>query len=590
MTGRPLIGPLLDTDLLAEVDLRVADLLSRRCAVDDLLVLDLVVLLVAAQRSGHACLDLRLVGELRQSLLAGSGVDDESPVPAAADLAAALLASPAVSNAGEPSQDGLVRPLVLDGLRLHSQRSWTDEESVSDRLRRLAAWRTATVVDLDKRLGRLFSDQGIDDPQRRAARSFVENGLTVFVGGPGTGKTYTIARALAAALEPDHDGRIPRIAVCAPTGKAAARAGDSLAEAAEVLGGDVADRLLAITPSTIHRLLGNRPNVRTRFRHDPDRLLDIDAVVVDETSMVSQALLSRLVEALPLGCRLLLAGDPSQLESIEAGSVLRDVVDAAKVDGSPLHDRVVELTTNWRVADRSPVIDLAEAIRENRPDDVVGLLRSVGDAVRWIETDHPTDRAEEVLTEMVRPLAETSWVIESADDEAGLLDCLKAAVAHRLLCGHRHGPTGVSTWNRLVAEQLGGRGAWYPGRPLLVTRSEIRTGLVNGDTGIVVGTPLGPRACFRIHGRPTLLSQAQLPPTETAYALTVHKSQGSEYPAVTLLLPPVGSPLLKRELLYTAVTRASGSVTVVGSEAALRTAVSERAVRMTGLVDALAAP
>ena len=141
-----------------------------------------------------------------------------------------------------------------------------------------------------------------------------------------------------------------------------------------------------------------------------------------------------------------------------------------------------------------------------------------------------------------------------------------------------------------MAERLGGRGAWYPGRPLLVTRSEIRTGLVNGDTGIVVGTPLGPRACFRIHGRPTLLSQAQLPPTETAYALTVHKSQGSEYPAVTLLLPPVGSPLLKRELLYTAVTRASGSVTVVGSEAALSTAVSERAVRMTGLVDALAAP
>ena len=173
MTGRPLIGPLLDTDLLAEVDLRVADLLSRRCAVDDLLVLDLVVLLVAAQRSGHACLDLRLVGELRRSLLTGSGVDDESPVPAAADLAAALLASPAVSNAGEPSEDGLVRPLVLDGLRLHSQRSWTDEESVSDRLRRLATWRTAAVVDLDKRLGRLFSDQGIDDPQRRAARSFV---------------------------------------------------------------------------------------------------------------------------------------------------------------------------------------------------------------------------------------------------------------------------------------------------------------------------------------------------------------------------------------------------------------------------------
>ena len=590
MTGRPLIGSLLDTDLLAEVDLRVADLLSRRCAVDDLLVLDLVVLLVAAQRSGHACLDLRLVDDLRRSLLAGSDVDDGSPIPAAADLAAALSASPAVSNTGEPSDDGLVRPLVLDGLRLHSQRSWTDEKSVSDRLRQLAARRTTAVADLDQRLGRLFADQGPDNPQRRAALSFVENGLTVVVGGPGTGKTYTIARALAAALEPTHDGRIPRIAVCAPTGKAAARIGDSLAETADVLGGDVADRLLAITPSTIHRLLGSRHPVRTRFRHDPDHLLDIDAVIVDETSMVSQALLARLVEALPPDCRLLLAGDPGQLESIEAGSVLRDVVDAAKVDGAPLHDRVVELTTNWRVAGRSPVIDLAEAIRENRPDDVVGLLRSAGDAVRWIETDHPTDRTEEVLAKVIRPLAETSWVVGSTDDEAGLLDCLKATVAHRLLCGHRHGPTGVSTWNRLVAKRLGARGDWYPGRPLLVTRSGIRTGLVNGDTGIVVGTPQGPRACFRIHGRPTLLSQGQLPPTETAYALTVHKSQGSEYPDVTLLLPPVGSPLLQRELLYTAVTRASGSVTVVGSEAALRTAVSERAVRMTGLADALASP
>lgn len=593
MTDRPLLGPLLDAGVMAEVDLRVADLLTRRCGIDDPLVLDLTALLVAAQRSGHTCLDLRLVDELRDSLLVGLPVSKAGGHDTTLeDIVAALTSSPVVSGPGDLPTGRQILPLHLDGVRLHSHRSRTDETTVANGLRRLAASPVTPVADLDERLDRLFGDTGVDDPQRQAAMAFATTGLTVVVGGPGTGKTYTIARALAVLLAPGADGNVPRVAVCAPTGKAATRTKESMIEAAgtDGLTGAEADLLREVDPSTIHRLLGSLPDSRTRFRHNAEEPLAIDAVVVDETSMVSQHLLARLLESLPSGARLLLAGDPGQLESIDSGSVLRDVVDASTAGGSPMTDRVITLTDNWRVTGRSPVIDLANGIRSERPDDVIALLRAGDDRIRWIETELATGHSDEILADVIKPLTGISWSADSPEDEAALLGCLDAVGAHRLLCGHRHGPAGVSTWNRLVEEHLQVHGDWYPGRMLLVTRNEIRSGLVNGDTGVVVDTPEGRRACFRLNGRPVLLTQAQLPPTETAFALTVHKSQGSEYRQVTVVLPPGGSPLLKRELLYTAVTRATRTVTIVGSEQAIRAAVVERTIRMTGLSDALSIP
>ena len=634
MTENPLIRELLDprmgpSDVLVEVDLRVADLLKRRCGITDPLILDLVILLVAAQRRGHSCLDLERVDEFLAGLigestagLTGGRVVDSRQVHRPEDLVAALRACEAVSihtswpsattteesgdvpDAEEPAFDtdekapaedtaNETPPLAVHGKRLYSQRSHHDESTVAAGLRRLAGAAPAIRASIDdasiERLIPAVDGDAMTDPQRLAIRTFLESGLTVITGGPGTGKTFTISHALAGLLMAAPTDRPPRIAVCAPTGKAAARTKESLANACGPLSAELSERLIAIDPTTIHKLLRPRSNSRTRFRHDARHPLGVDVIVVDETSMVSLPLLARLVDAIPTGVRLLLVGDPDQLESIASGSVLRDVVMADR-DASPLSGRVIRLTTNRRIESGAQIGDLAEAVRRGAADEVIGLLESDSPGITWIPTGHPPDRDEDVLAPILSGLSGVDWDLSDADDLEELAHCLTTAGNHQILCTNRHGPAGVSTWNELVENARGVRGGWYPGRKLLVTRNDNRIGLVNGDVGVVVRVPEGLRACFVIHGEPRLLHQAQLPHVETASALTIHKSQGSEYPNVTAILPSLGSPLLRRELLYTAVTRASRSITLVGTDDAVRAAVEEQTIRMTGLTEALTRP
>jgi len=602
---RPLIGHLPGpadgrADAVAEVDLRVADLMARHCGLTDPVALDLVVLLVAAQRQGHSCLDLGLIDELLGDLSADEPTTGPE-IPRLEDLIGVFTGHPAVAEtdvqraletvSGGPTSDDQVRPLVLDGSKLFSQRNHTDETSVAYHLRRLAAAPPAvlTVVD-DVTLDGLF-DGPVDDPvdpQRRAVRKFLEGGVTVITGGPGTGKTFTIARALAALIGAYPADRPPRIAVSAPTGKAAAQTKESMSSAATGIEPALAQRLVDIEPTTIHRLLGSHPDSRTRFRHDAHHTLGVDVVVVDETSMMSLALLARLLEAVPSGARLLLVGDPDQLESIESGSTLRDIVEADS-PASPLGGRVVRLLANHRARGSTQIGELAEAIRLGSTDTVLNLMEN-GTGITWIPTDHPPDHARLLLDPVLPSLTDVDWSVADEEDLQSVGRRMAALTAHRLLCGNRHGPGGASTWNRLIESALGVRGAWYPGRPLLVTHNESRMGLVNGDVGVTVRTPDGLRACFEVRGSLKLLHHAQLPPVETAYALTIHKSQGSEYTDVTAILPSTGSPLLRRELLYTAITRARRSVTIVATSAAIRSAVERRSARMTDLVNALTRP
>ena len=584
---------------IAEVDRRVADLLARRCDLTDPIALDLVTLLVAAQRHGHSCLDLERIDGLLENL-AGDGATPRPPSPPLEELLDSLRGHPTIEQPatdrpdGAPTGDDPVRPLVLRGSRLFSRRNDADEASVAGDLRRLASVPPTVPADLDASpLRSLFPAPEAHDPhsrepapQHRAVHSFLDGGVTVLTGGPGTGKTYTIARALAALIEASLTDRPPRIAVCAPTGKAAARMGESLAAAATGLEPGLARRLVDVEPTTVHRLLGPRPDTWTRFRHHAGRPLDVDVVVADETSMLSLSLLARLLEAVPTGARLLLVGDPDQLESIESGSVLRDLVDA---DGtSPtLTGRVVRLVANHRAREGTQLPELAEAIRLGAVETVLELLAD-GVGITWNPTADPPGRATELLGPVLPSLTGIDWSVADERDLELVSGHLASSTEHRLLCGNRHGPTGASTWNRLVEDALDLRGQWYPGRPLLATRNESRLGLVNGDVGVVVRTPDGPRACFEVRGGLRLLHPSQLPPVDTAYALTIHKSQGSEYTDVTTILPAGGSPLLRRELLYTAITRARRSVTIVGTDEAIRSAVERRGSRMTGLVDALA--
>jgi len=545
-------------------------------------VLLAVALAVRAIRLGSVCVELAAVR--RTVLGAGDEPVDVSalPWPEPVAWAAACAASPLVAL-GTGGADG--RPLrLVDGL-LYLERYWRQEELVRTEL----AARTEAPpapVDLERlrtRLDELFGAAGDprEDRQRLAAAVAALRPVTVLAGGPGTGKTTTVAAILA--LLRDRPGPPPRIALAAPTGKAAAR----LQEAVRAAGaGDLA-------ASTLHRLLGWRPGTG-RFRHHRYDRLPYDVVVVDETSMVSLTMMARLLEAVRADARLVLVGDPDQLASVEAGAVLGDLarapgrpephLDAAlRALGLPggVVNGVVTLQHVWRF--RGAVAAFAAAVQTGDADAAVALLRRGSDDLAFAESD--TAAAPDALRVDVVDAATALATAARAND---VPTALVALDRHRVLCGHRRGPFGVARWSREIERWLAdalpdltAHGEWYPGRPVLVTANDHEAGLYNGDTGVVVATPDGPRVAFP--GRASPVVPSRLTDVATVHATTVHRGQGSQFERVTVVLPPAESPLLTRELLYTAVTRAREFVRVVGSEAAVRAAVARPVSRASGL-------
>ena len=511
------------------------------------------------------------------------------------------------------------RPLVLDGTLLYTQRQWIDEQIVATDLRRRCAVsaRPGTIPsEVDALLAELLpADAGQPNLQYNAARAAIRSGLTVVVGGPGTGKTHTIARALAAmVLDAEITERPLRIALAAPTGKAAARMGEALVAAVASFAGNasalgLATPLTDIVPTTIHRLLGVRGR-RTRFVHGPSDPLDVDVIVIDEASMVALPLMARLLEAVRPETQVVLVGDPDQLESIDVGSVLADIVRAADDPASPLAGHVIRLVRPRRQAADSAIGPLADAIRTGRARDVVELL-----AARLTERPAETNgdassaapRRDVVFVDAgplalgmsgsaridaaVRDVVLGPLRLATAAAESGnAADALAEFGRVRVLCAHRRGFFGVQRWNHTIESWLQPDGATqrdYPGRPLLATRNDQRQRIANGDTGVIVHTAVGRRAAFASGNGIRLLAPAQLDMVETAYAMTIHKSQGSEYETVVVVLPPADSPLVGRELLYTAVTRATTRLIVVGTTAAVIACVDTPARRVTGLAAAL---
>jgi exodeoxyribonuclease V alpha subunit len=434
-------------------------------------------------------------------------------------------------------------------------------------------------------LDEYFPDAGAAD-QRQAAELACRRWTSVITGGPGTGKTTTIARLLGVLLS--LEGQRPlRVALAAPTGKAAARMTESLREATEVVGfpGAFADRIRAAEASTLHRLLGWRSESSTRFRHDRSNPLPYDLVVVDETSMVSLTLMARLLEAMRPGARLVLVGDADQLASVEAGAVLGDLVRGWRSGPVRTLGRTHRFGKN--------IAELAEAINAGDDDEVVAILRQGRDpaapedgSVAWVQG------AE--LDPVLRDQGVRLWEAGRAGDGVTANEVFES---HRLLCAHRDGPAGASWWNRhverLVMAALGQDWLeeWYPGRPFIVNANDRGVRLWNGDTGVVcLPAPGqrtdGPRTLGVLGtggGGVRALPTTRLADITTAHAMTVHRSQGSQFDAVTVLLPEPDSRILTRELLYTAVTRARSTVRVVGTEEAVRAAVTRRARRATGL-------
>jgi exodeoxyribonuclease V alpha subunit len=554
--------------LLTASDVHVAARVGDLGGENDERVLLAVALAVRAVRRGSVCLDL--------ASAAGVAPDLDLVWPRPDEWRAVVRASPLV-------EQGVIR---WERDLLYLDRYHRLETQVRDDLVERVAQPPPDVDEaaLSAAVKRIRAGR-ISEEQLDAAVRAVRRWTTVITGGPGTGKTTTVARMLALlADQADHHGERLSVALTAPTGKAAAR----LQEAVETELGQLAtedrERVGRVEAMTLHRLLGWRRDNATRFRQDRANRLKYDLIVVDESSMVELTMMARLLEAVRLQSRLVLAGDPRQLTSVGAGAVLSDLV--AGYDGD-LDSPVVSLSRNFRSAGH--IQTLAEALRAGDGDGVVDALRAGSDEVEFVETDEP----EAVLRDDAVAAALAVRRAAEAGDAEG---AIRALDEHRLLCAHREGPHGVRLWNRHVerwlAEETGQKiwGDWYVGRPLLVTANDYALQLYNGETGVAVLRDDGRlRAWISGSGGLHDFSTGRLDEVETMHAMTIHKSQGSQARRITVLLPDAGSRLLTRELFYTAVTRAQEQVRVVGSEAAVRAAVATHAQRATGLSQRLRA-
>ena len=470
---------------------------------------------------------------------------------------------------------------------------------------------------VEKGLSRVFSDGGREgvDWQKVAAVMALRSRFCVISGGPGTGKTSTVVKILALLVEQAH-GKPLRIALAAPTGKAAARLKESISSMKMEL--DCSETVRQLIPEkvvTIHSLLGAiRGSIH--FRHNASNPLPFDAVIIDEASMVALPLMAKLALALDDHTRLILLGDRDQLASVEAGAVLGDICGngreelfspefsdlTGRVIGKtipalakqqvlpPLGDALVILRRNYRFGTDSGIGILGRAVRDGQGESALQICREGGRDVVW--HDLPLANAlKKALTETVVQ-GYHNFRVTNLPDEA-----LLRLNDFRVLCALRQGPYGVAGMNELIegileeAGLIDLRSRWYTGRPLMITVNDHNLKLYNGDVGIVLPDPGSegrPRVWFTTpDGKVRGISPLRLPAHETAWSMTVHKSQGSEFGRVLLLLPSNDQEVLTRELLYTAITRARQSVEIWGDAGVFAAAVARKIERPSGLEDAL---
>lgn len=609
--------------ILSAADVHVARRLGALSGETDDGVLLAVALVVRSTRHGSVVLDLATAQETTslnededgEPPVGGTGVGGQ---PTPAQLAWPVLGSVAAPGWVERcAASALIGgPLRMVGSRIWLTRYWSQEEQVAAELLKRSAQSPADL-DLDRLAGglhRLFPLPQ-DGDQRQAAAVCAVSRVSVLAGGPGTGKTTTVARLLALLLEQHPTWRI---ALAAPTGKAAARLEEAVRSSSAQLSAPDRARLGNLNATTLHRLLGWRPDARTRFRHNRGNRLPVEIVIVDESSMVSLTMMARLLEALRPSTRLVMVGDPDQLASVEAGAVLGDLVDRTTLGrrtpefadvlqrllpeleipqhpASPdtvFRNGVCALSTNRRFRSGGAISALAVAIQNGNDTEALAVLRSGDRAVEFI--DVPDDNLRLTPDQLAGVRADVQacgTALQAAAARGDGPAALEALEQHRLLCAHRLGPRGVQHWSSLAAGWIAEHGpipiradGRYPGEPLLITTNDYEAGLYNGDTGVVMDSgPGGLIAVFGRGGAPVPVPLARLGAVRSLHAMTVHRSQGSQFDRVTVLLPAAGSPLGTRETLYTAVTRARNQVRVIGSAEAFGAAVLRPAARATGL-------
>ncbi len=522
-------------------------------------------------------------------------------LPALADWRAQLAASKLVGAPGD------FTPLILDGECLYLARYQAYEAQLASQLlNRAADLPEVDETQLSDSLHRLFANNTQQpDWQRLAAAQAVRKRVAVISGGPGTGKTTTVVRLLAALLEQPGGERLA-IGLAAPTGKAAARMAEAIRTAKASL--PVSEAIKAALPEqarTLHRLLGSRGD-RPQVRHTAANPLALDVLVVDEASMVDLAMMAKLLDALPANGRLILLGDKDQLCAVEAGAVFAELCDGRGFDAnaaadlqrvtgqsvpveaptSQLGDAVVLLTHSHRFAGDSGIGELARRINGGDARGTLSLLQEDRSDLHWQSAPTPAT----LLTRIEQGYEGYLQAALTGDPAAAFA----AFNQFRVLTAQREGAFGVAGLNEALEARykrrfkLAERERWYAGRAVMVQSNDYALGLFNGDIGICLMTELGLRVLFEGEDGFRAFTTARLPSHETALAMTVHKSQGSEFSEVLLVLPELPSPLLSRSLFYTGITRAKHKVEIWALAPRISEAVSTKAERAAGLALRLA--
>jgi exodeoxyribonuclease V alpha subunit len=565
------------------IDRQASKFLCRKAQGEVEMLRTIVSLLSQSVGQGSICLDL--------AEIAGGTVripdQPEMVLPGRDALLSKVGSLPSVGKPGEH------RPMVLDKAgRLYLYRYFLYQETLADQIRSRASSGSDQVdeASLRESLDRLFTlDENGNDRQRQAASIALERRFSVISGGPGTGKTSTVVRILCLLIE-QPGGLQQRIAMAAPTGKAAARLSSSIVAIRESLPcTDEVKRSIPDGVTTIHRLLGTLPG-STGFSHSAKNPLPYDTVIVDEASMVDLPLMTSLMTALLPDTRLILIGDKDQLASVAAGAVLGDICRAGESAGSAVRECVTVLEKNFRFNEGSGIADLSRAVNAG---DANEALRLFGDhSMSRIAIESPPTR-ETVLTHLAGPVLEGYRGFLETQDPA---EALGRFERFRILCALRESAWGASGMNHAAEALLASAGllrpdgVFYRGRPLLITENDYGHRLFNGDTGIILTDQESGalRAFFAApDGSVRSIPPEFLPQHETAFAMTVHKSQGSEFDRVLLILPPEDKALLTRELIYTGITRAKESISVWSDETVFASAVGRRTERRSGLRESL---
>ncbi|WP_200897803.1 MULTISPECIES: exodeoxyribonuclease V subunit alpha [Xenorhabdus] len=599
------------------------------------LLLLITALLSAESGAGHVCLPLARISpkyffegrqpELAASLWSLAGAPDQQ------QILAVLQACPAVSMGETPA------PVILfhqreNDYRLYLQRMWQSEQRVADFFAAVALTETVaqsshdqTAVDeiqLRHILDALFgvTVEGEIDWQKVAAAVAVTSRISVISGGPGTGKTTTVAKLLAALIKL-HEGKKLSIQLAAPTGKAAARLTESLREAVKKL--DLTPEQWHSIPEqaqTLHRLLGAQPDSQ-KLRYGRDNPLSLDILIIDEASMVDLPMMAHLVDALPPRAKVIFLGDKDQLASVEAGAVLGDICRFAEQgysakraeqlerltgcqltsystphsdkNTSAVRDSLCLLRKSYRFNSASGIGRLASAVNQGDRRGVAAVLNQSFPDVDF----YPLAADEDYQCLLTETAAGYSQYLTMANERMAEEAILAAFNRFRLLCALREGPFGVTGLNQRMEQLLHRKGVitlpknaesrGYVGRPIMILRNDSTLGLFNGDIGIMLKNQDNElKAYFQLSdGQIKGFQPSRLPQHETAYVMTVHKSQGSEFEHTALVLPTQHSPIVSRELVYTALTRAREKLTIYANKPVWDKAVATVTQRRSGLAD-----